>query len=61
MPGLLLRLAKQWVAGERLEDGIASVCKSNSRGILGLLNLLGEEIKDKVEVEDVVAEYIRLV
>ena len=61
MPGLLLRLAKQWVAGERLEDGIASVCKANSRGILGLLNLLGEEIKDKVEVEDVVAEYIRLV
>ena len=60
MPGFLLRLARQWIAGEKLEDGINRAQKANSLGILGLLNVLGEEVKDKTQVESVVAEYIRL-
>ncbi len=43
-----------------LDDGIERAKKSNSKGILGLLNLLGEDIKSKTQVKDTVSEYSRL-
>jgi proline dehydrogenase len=58
--GLLLRLARQWIAGENAEQGIERVKRANSKGILGLLNLLGEHIKSKDDVERTSREYERL-
>jgi proline dehydrogenase len=60
LTSLLLRLAKQWIAGERAEDGINRVREANSRGILGLLNLLGEHIENREQIQSTVQEYIRL-
>jgi proline dehydrogenase len=59
--GLLLRLARQWIAGERAEDGVARVRQANSKGILGLLNLLGEHVESKEEVRATIQEYLRLI
>jgi proline dehydrogenase len=58
--GLLLRLARQWIAGENAEQGVERVRKANSKGILGLLNLLGEHIESKENVEITTKEYKRL-
>ncbi len=57
---LLLRFAKQWIAGETAESGISRVKEENSRGILGLLNLLGENIESRDQVEATVKEYLHL-
>ena len=61
MTGFFLRFARQWIAGEQVEDGISRTRSANQRGILGLLNLLGEEIRDRKQVEANVQEYIRLI
>jgi proline dehydrogenase len=58
--GLMLRLARQWIAGEKAEDGIERIKEANQKGILGLLNLLGEHVESKKEVEETVSEYERL-
>src|SRR5579872_5585475 len=58
--GLMLRLASQWIAGERAEDGVERVKNANSKGILGLLNLLGEHIESKKDVEQTASEYEHL-
>jgi proline dehydrogenase len=57
---ILLRFARQWIAGETAESGISRVKEENARGILGLLNLLGENIESKDHVETTVKEYLRL-
>jgi proline dehydrogenase len=58
--GLILRLARQWIAGETAEQGIGRIRKANSKGILGLLNLLGENVERKEEIEQTILEYLRL-
>lgn len=58
---LLRRLARQWIAGEDAQDGIEKVRMANDRGILGLLNLLGENLKSKEQVKHTVSEYIKLI
>lgn len=55
-----MRLARQWIAGEKAEDGIERVRKANSRGILGLLNLLGEHIESREQIGGTLKEYSRL-
>ena len=60
MPGLLLRLARRWVAGESASSGIERARSANSRGILALLNLLGEHIESRNAISGVVAEYTQL-
>jgi proline dehydrogenase len=59
--GLLLKLARQWIAGENADDGIERVRRANARGILGLLNLLGEHVHERDQVQHTVLEYLRLV
>ncbi len=58
--GILLRLARQWIAGEKAEDGIERVRNANKKGMSGLLNLLGEHMESKKDVEETVKEYSRL-
>ena len=56
----MLRFARHWIAGETAESGIERVKHENSLGILGILNLLGEEIKSNDEVAKTVNEYKKL-
>jgi proline dehydrogenase len=60
LTGLLLRLARQWVAGEKAEDAIARTKKANEKGVLGLVNLLGENIESREEIQKTVQEYLHL-
>jgi proline dehydrogenase len=60
LAGILLRLARQWIAGETAQDGIERTKKANSRGILGLLNLLGEHIENKEQISYTISEYEKL-
>jgi len=58
--GLLIRFANQWVAGERLEDAIRVTRDANARGLIGILNLLGEHYTEKALIESTVREYLRM-
>jgi proline dehydrogenase len=61
MADLLLKLAKRWVAGASAEDAIERAKLSNSKGVLALLNLLGEHIEDREQITSVVKEYMSLI
>lgn len=58
--GLLLRFAKQWIAGETLADAIARTRSSNTLGIGTVINLLGEHYEDPREIEGTTEEYLRI-
>jgi len=47
----LIRLARQWIAGENLDDAIESARKANSNGTGAIINYLGEHVRDKEEAE----------
>ena len=57
---LLLRFARQWVAGEAMEDAIRVAKDANARGIDSLVNHLGEHYRDKAPVEETTREYLRV-
>ncbi len=59
--GLLIRFARQWVAGETIEDAIRVAREANRRGIQGVVNHLGEHYREKPPVEATTAEYLQLV
>ncbi len=59
--GLLIRFARQWVAGETMEDAVRVALDANRRGIHALVNHLGEHYREKAPVEATVQEYLRLV
>ncbi|KAB2946659.1 MAG: hypothetical protein OIN84_13100 [Candidatus Methanoperedens sp.] len=46
-----IRFARQWIAGETLDDAIITAKKANNRGIGAIINFLGEHVKDKDEAE----------
>ncbi|MEK6852113.1 MAG: hypothetical protein AABY30_06210, partial [Candidatus Thermoplasmatota archaeon] len=58
--GLLIRFARQWVAGERLEDVVRYTKDVNARGLDAILNLLGEHYEEKSRVEGTLKEYLRI-
>lgn len=47
----LIRFARQWIAGETLDDAIASAGKANSKGLGAIINFLGEHVRDIEEAE----------
>ena len=59
--GLLIRFARQWVAGETIEDAVRVAQEANRRGIHAIVNHLGEHYREKPPVEATVQEYLRLV
>ncbi len=59
--GILIRFARQWVAGETVEDALRTVREANARGIHVIVNYLGEHYREKPQVEATVREYLRLV
>ncbi|MCL5067225.1 MAG: proline dehydrogenase family protein [Thaumarchaeota archaeon] len=60
MTSPLLRLVRQWIAGETAEEGIKRAKVTNSLGMLGLLNLLGEHIESREQVSVTLSEYSKL-
>src|SRR5438046_7070557 len=46
----LLRFARQWVAGEAMDDALRVAKDANARGIDALVNHLGEHYRDKALV-----------
>jgi proline dehydrogenase len=51
------RAAHRFVAGERLEEALEAAATLNSRGIGGILDLLGEGVTDLSGASQAVAEY----
>lgn len=57
---LVGRVASRYVAGETLDDAVASVRDLNSSGAVATMDVLGEEVSERSKAEEAVAEYIRL-
>ncbi len=58
--GLLFQIAKHWIAGETYEEALARVVKSNSSRVLGIINLVGEEITAPEEIASAADEYVEI-
>jgi proline dehydrogenase len=58
--GLLFRIAKRWIAGERYEAAIARSERSNVHNVFGVINILGEEITSPEETKVTTAEYLEI-
>jgi len=58
--GLLLRIAKHWIAGETFEDAKTRATHSNAHNVRGIINLLGEETTDREETTVATAEYVEI-
>jgi proline dehydrogenase len=57
---LLIRLARQWIAGETLADAISCTGRSNISGIGGIINFLGEHVKEEAEANKNIQENLRI-
>lgn len=53
--------SKNYIAGPALDDAIRSVQNLNAQGMMGTLDLLGEESMSKEEAEAAVAEYMLII
>jgi len=60
LSGLLLRIAKHWIAGETLEDAITRAQQSSTNKVRGIINLVGEEITAQEEATAAAAEYLEI-
>jgi proline dehydrogenase len=60
LSGLLLRIAKHWIAGETLKDAIARAQQSSAHKVRGIINLLGEEIAAREDAAAAAAEYLEI-
>ncbi|MFA4936636.1 MAG: proline dehydrogenase family protein [Candidatus Methanoperedens sp.] len=56
----LIKLARQWIAGETLDDAVSRAKKENSAGIGAIINFLGEHVRDEAEAEKNVEENQRI-
>lgn len=53
-------LARRFVAGESLPEAIEAVRRLNGRGLLGTLDILGENLEDRAAVREARDDYVRL-
>lgn len=58
--GLLFRIAKHWIAGERYEDAMARAEQSNAHKVRGIINLLGEEVTAREAATASTTEYLEI-
>lgn len=56
----LLRFARQWVAGEVIDDAIRVAKRTNALGMDAILNHLGEHYQERAPVEATRKEYLGL-
>lgn len=52
-------MVERFVAGDRLEDAVAAIARLNQKGIGGILDLLGEGVKDPAGASQAAEEYRR--
>ena len=58
MPKSLVRIfAKQYVAGENINDVLEVVSNLNKKGFKTTVDILGEHFADENEINEIVAEY----
>jgi len=57
---LVGRVARRYVAGETLEDALATVAALNREGVMATVDILGEEVTERDKAEWAVGEYVRL-
>lgn len=58
---VLFKVAKQWIAGNTMEDALQSARKANHNGMNAILNRLGEHMTSKSQVSQTVSDYLLLV
>ena len=58
--GLLFQIAKHWIAGETYEEAMIRAEQANANKMLGIVNLLGEEITVREETSAATTEYIEI-
>jgi len=61
MEKVLFKIAKQWIAGDTMEDALKSARQANSNGMGAILNKLGEHMSSKAQVCQTVSDYLTLV
>lgn len=61
MEKFLFGIAKQWIAGDSMEQAIESARLANKKGMDAIINKLGEHLASKTQVENTVKEYTMLV
>ena len=57
---LLFKVARKWVSGYTYKDALSSAKDCNNKGIVAILNLLGEHTIDRTAIENTVKEYLLL-
>ena len=61
MERFLFRVAKQWIAGDTMEQALESARLANKNGMDAIINKLGEHMTSKNQIENTVSEYLVLV
>jgi len=61
MEKVLFKIAKQWIAGDTMEDALKSARQANKNGMGAILNKLGEHMTSKAQVCQTVSDYLTLV
>jgi proline dehydrogenase len=61
MEKVLFKIAKQWIAGDTMEDALKSARQANINGMGAILNKLGEHMTSKAQVSQTVSDYLTLV
>jgi len=56
----LLKLARQWIAGETLDDAIERAKRANNSGIGAIINFLGEHVRNVEEAGRNLGENLRI-
>jgi len=55
------KVASRYVAGETLDDAVATIRRLNGEGAMATIDVLGEEVTDRGKAEAAVAEYLRAI
>ena len=58
---ILFKVAKQWIAGDTMDDALRSARDANAHGMNAILNQLGENFASNVQVSRSVSDYFTLV
>ena len=58
---ILFKVAKQWIAGDTMNDALKSAHDANAHGMNAILNQLGEHYTSNVQVSRSVSDYFTLV
>jgi proline dehydrogenase len=58
---ILFKVAKQWIAGDTMNDALKSAHAANEHGMNAILNQLGEHFTSNVQVSHTVSDYFTLV